>query len=77
MYEQDWFDASAVENFSDDIIDLIEDGDYLNGYLVRKINGELCNFDLNNMEWTPLRNIDIFESIVTKEQFEEIEYRII
>lgn len=27
VYEQDWFDSMAVENFSDNIIDLIEVGD--------------------------------------------------
>lgn len=69
-------DRSCIVKHSKNIIDLIEYGDYLNGYLVRKINGELCNFDLNNMEWTLLKNIDIFESIVTKQQFENIEYKI-
>ena len=29
IYNEDWFDASAVENFSEDIIDLIELGDIL------------------------------------------------
>lgn len=71
-----YIEKTRIVKHSKNIIDLIEDGDYLNGYLVRKINGELCNFDLNNMEWTLLRNIDIFESIVTKEQFESIEYKI-
>lgn len=65
-----------IAKHSKNIIDLIENGDYLNGYLLRKINGELCNFDLNEMEWTPLKNIDIFESLVTHEQFESIEYKI-
>lgn len=27
MYKHDWFDSSAVENFSDNIMDLIEDKD--------------------------------------------------
>lgn len=74
-----FFREDVEENIvkhSKNIIDLIEDGDYLNGYLVRKINGELCNFDLNTMEWTLLKNIDIFESLVTKQQFESIEYKI-
>ena len=30
-YGTDWFDSSAVENFSANIIDLIEVGDYVNG----------------------------------------------
>lgn len=65
-----------IAKHSKNIIDLIEEGDYLNGYLVRKINGELCNFDLNDTEWIPIKNIDIFESLVTKQQFEDIEYKI-
>ena len=34
IYEQDWFDSMAVENFSDKPIDLIEEGDYVNGELI-------------------------------------------
>ncbi len=30
MYKTDWFDSAATENFSDNIIDLIEVGDYVN-----------------------------------------------
>lgn len=29
FYKQDWFDSAAVENFSDNIIDLVEIGDVL------------------------------------------------
>ncbi len=43
FYEQDWFDSSAVENFSNNIIDLIEVGDYVNGYkVINVINKEPC-----------------------------------
>lgn len=55
---------------------LIKDGDFVNGYPVREINGKLCNLDLNNMEWTSLEDIDIWEGIVTKEQMEDIQYVI-
>ena len=37
FYKQDWFDSIAVENFSDNIIDLIEVGDYVNGREVKHI----------------------------------------
>ena len=37
MYEQDWFDSAAVENFSDNLTDLIEVGDYVNGKEVKHI----------------------------------------
>lgn len=62
-----------------DLIDLIEEGDYVNGYPVKRIpnfDNVLCVFDLNIMEWIPLKDIDVLETIVTKEQFEEIGYKI-
>ncbi len=34
FYKQDWFDSAATENFSDNIIDLIEVGDIVNKELV-------------------------------------------
>ena len=61
-----------IVNHSFNIIDLIEVGDYVNGYPVRRIpnfNNKLCNFDLNSMEWTPLRDIDVYYNILTKEQY--------
>lgn len=64
---------------SKNIIDLVEAGDYVNGYYVRKIanyNNELCVFDLNTMQWTPLTEIDVFYSIVTHEQMQSIEYKL-
>ena len=72
IYNEDWCDSSAVKNFSENIIDLIEEGDFVNGYPVRKIpnfNNELCNFDLNKMEWTQLKNIDVYYNILTKERY--------
>lgn len=38
FYKQDWFDSAAVENFSDNIIDLIEVGDIVNGMEVLDIH---------------------------------------
>lgn len=38
FYKQDWFDSAAVENFSDNKIDLIEVGDYVNGMKVLDIH---------------------------------------
>ena len=64
---------------SPNIIDLIEEGDYVNGFYCKRIpnfNNEICNFDLNTMEWTPLKNIDIWYDVVTKEQFSQIEYKV-
>lgn len=43
-YDENWCDSAAVENFSENIIDLIEVGDYVNGYRIDNIiNGVLVN----------------------------------
>lgn len=58
-------------NSTPKIIDLIEDGDYVNGHLVIKKHNDLIledTFDLVEDE-------DI-KSIVTREMFESMEYRI-
>ena len=70
IYEED------IINYNSDIKQLICEGDYVNGYVCRKIKNKMCNFDLNEMQWIPLENIDIFYSIATKESFEKINYKI-
>ncbi len=68
-----------VIKHSSNLIDLIEVGDYVNGYPVRRIlnfNNKLCNFDLNKMEWIPLDEIDIWYEVVTKEMMESISYKV-
>lgn len=68
-----------IKKHGKNIIDLIEVGDYVNGYPVKRIpnfNNELCNFDLNTMEWTPLRDIDVYYNILTKEQYMQNCYRL-
>lgn len=65
-HEQD-----EIVKSSPNIIDLIEENDYVNGHLVIKRHNDLMledTFDLVEDE-------DI-KSIVTKEQFESMEYRI-
>ena len=60
---------------SKNIIDLIEKGDFVNGYYCKYITdintGEkhLCNYDLNVMQWIPLKDIDVWYNILTKEQY--------
>ena len=71
-----------IKNHSKEPIDLIEVGDYVNGYYCRYITdintGEkyLCNYDLNEMRWIPLENIDICDNILTKEQYEATCYKV-
>ena len=70
-------DTNDVIKSSPNIIDLIEVGDYVNGYLVieRDINNELRYIDLKDRNMKYVKNLDI-KSIVTKEQFSQMEYRI-
>lgn len=64
--------------FKDNIIDLIEVGDYVNGIPVEDItrfkDGTWCiTFD----EWRWIdNNVNAIETIVTKEQFSKMEYRL-
>ena len=77
---------------SNNIIDLIEVGDYVNGYKVIEIGDLSCydnrigskyieidfNVENDNEHWcedTTLQNPDI-KSIVTKEQFESMSYKV-
>lgn len=51
----------------------------MNGYYCKKIlnfNNEICNFDLNTMEWIPLKNIYVWDNVVTKEQFQSVKFKM-
>ena len=71
-----------VVKHSPNIIDLICQGDYGNGCLVSYITdidtgmNILCNFDLNEMRWIPLEEIDIWYEVATKEMMESISYKV-
>ena len=75
------FSKELVNNFkpSPNIIDLIEVGDYVNGYLVTTGNQGVGSIYIDLREdlggRTKLYEQDI-KSIVTKEQFESMEYKI-
>ncbi len=74
IYETDWFDSLATENFSDNIIDLIERGDY--------VNGEQIDFITNKGHLLIRGNINFFDkyngikTILTHEQFEQNSYKV-
>ncbi len=70
IYEEDIID------YNSDIKELVHEGDYVNGYICKRIDNKMCNFDLNVMEWVRLEDIDIWYDIVTKEDFETIKYTI-
>ena len=70
---------NSIVKHSKILSEVVEVGDYVNGYPVRRIpnfNNELCNFDLNTMEWTPLKDIDVYYNILTKEQYMQNCYKI-
>lgn len=65
-----------VKKHSKNIIDLIEEGDYVNGYKVDDIEkGKLIIGNTTEVVEQIVENEDI-ETIVTKEQFENIEYKV-
>lgn len=69
------FKAENIVKHSKDIIDLIKPGDYVNGYEVSRIEtGVIVVLDYFGFR----RGIEIKEvkSIVTKEQYEAIEYKV-
>lgn len=62
---------------SHNIIDLIEVGDYVNGYLVEDVGNTFLNIATgSNYFQKPTIFENDIKSIVTKEQFESMEYKI-
>ena len=82
--ESFYVNSDDVKKASHNIIDLIEVGDYVNGYKVIDMQNLIC-FDSD--EGKSLLGIEAFDdywelveitikSIVTKEQFEQMEYKV-
>ena len=66
-----------IINASHNIIDLIEVGDYVNGYYVEDVFKTFVNVAVgSNYFQSPTIYENEIKSIVTKEQFENMEYRI-
>lgn len=75
-----FFDEKHIKKHSKNIIDLIEYGDYVNGYYViddAKKDKKYITIAVNYREYGEeyLKNKEI-ESVVTKEQFKSMEYRL-
>lgn len=82
---KNYYDEDKIVKASYNIIDILEVGDYVNGMEVTRISG--TRYDKNdlhcycehngNENWQqvmiPVKNI---KSIVTKEQFEEMSYKV-
>lgn len=77
IYEQDWFDSMAVENFSDNIIDLIEVGDIVH---IKDVLHEDITYiwseDYLKALKEDIQNGIKLVSILTKEQIQSIEYKV-
>lgn len=73
------FSKRAIPNqeviASYNIIDLIEVGDYVNGYEVIQIDNGRLYFDVGDFSFNGIENNQI-KSIVTKEQFESVSYKL-
>ena len=71
----DCIDDKHIIKHSPNIIDLIEVGDYLNGWRVNSMertdNGTIITIGNNNYQRT-----EKLKSIVAKEQFENMEYKV-
>ena len=64
-----------VKKVSENIIDIVEVGDYVNGYRVSCISGVTKNIYTDDINIYFKKEEDI-KSIVTKEQFEAMAYKI-
>jgi hypothetical protein len=68
---------------SENIIDLIKVGDYVNGYLVKYVDNNGVYIDIPFVDSESIGcNVDLIrveeiKSIVTKEQFESMEYKVV
>lgn len=70
-------DGYVLEIPSYKIIDLIQPGDYVNGYKVTYIDNDNKTLRVDGFSWGTniIENEDI-KSVVTKEQFESIKYEV-
>lgn len=68
-----------IKNYSSNILNLIEAGDYVNGNLVIETNGKVINIFTENAyksHYLCIFEPEKIKSIVTHEQFRNIEYEI-
>ena len=77
--EHNYYDEENIIKASYNLIDLIEVGDYVNGYrvdLIDEIDGrKYLDLHYVECEWRYTFNEDI-KSIVTKEQFNSVKYEV-
>ena len=71
--EHNYYDEEDIVKTSDNPIDLIELGDYVNGYKVIYVYPNLIKVDSTDIWEIHSRDI---KSIVTKEQFNSVKYEV-
>ena len=76
-------DKDSISKHSKNIIDLIEAGDYVNGYKVISVDYDVINdktecieLDLNNNYQYNFISARQIKTIITHEQFSSIEYKV-
>ena len=77
MKTNSYVEYQDVKKVSENIIDIVEVGDYVNGFIVNDIvkENEDIRFNLVGQLEPYLHNEDI-KTIVTKEQFEAMKYEV-
>ena len=77
IYDTDWFDSSATENFSADITDLIEVGDIVEMYdVLNKDVIYIWNKEMLKSVKEDVANGIKIRTILTKEQYEANCYKV-
>ena len=61
---------------SHNIIDLIQVGDYVNGYKLLYQDSHYSYFDTDTCDWIYIKKDEQIKSIVTKEMFSNVEYKV-
>lgn len=82
VYDTDWFDSSAVENFSANPIDLIQIGDFVNGRMCIDIEEIITddgrrNLNLVCIGGSILELSNTIVSILTHEKYEQNVFKVV
>lgn len=74
--EYNYYTEDFIVKASHNIIDLIEVGDYVNGYKLLYQDSHYSYFDTDTCDWIYIKKDEQIKSIVTKERFEAMQYEI-
>lgn len=78
--EKGLYPRENIVKHSKNVIDLIQVEDYVNGKLISNVdkvnNKNFIEWEDGEMYSTEIKNDNFIKSIVTKQQFESIEYKI-